>query len=270
MNVPRVPVARRPEVAILATGDELVMPGEAPRADQIVASNAFALTAMIEAEGAERPDAAHRARTPRRRSSAGFDAARGADLIVTIGGASVGDHDLVGAVAGEMGLERAFYKIAMRPGKPLMAGRRRGGGDARTAGKPGLVHCLRACSSSVPLLRAMLGLPARAGAAASGAAGRAAGANGPREHYMRAVLGSRRRSRRRGTRTARSSPSCRAANALIVRPVGDGPRAAGEVVDYLPLLSAKQLTQNGNRGRTSAERPVDDNPGASGGGNGQC
>jgi molybdopterin molybdotransferase len=118
MNLPEVTVARRPVVALIATGDELVMPGETPRADQIIASNAFALKAMVEAEGAE-ARLLPIARDTGAALATVLGLAEGADLVVTIGGASVGDHDLVGRVADRLGMERAFYRIAMRPGKPL-------------------------------------------------------------------------------------------------------------------------------------------------------
>ncbi|HBS48940.1 MAG TPA: molybdopterin molybdenumtransferase MoeA, partial [Rhodobacteraceae bacterium] len=118
MNLPELPVARRPIVALMATGDELVMPGEDPGPDQIIASNSFGLKAMIEATGAE-ARLLPIARDSRASLETAFGLARGADLVVTIGGASVGDHDLVGEVAQSLGMERAFYKVAMRPGKPL-------------------------------------------------------------------------------------------------------------------------------------------------------
>ncbi|HLQ19222.1 MAG TPA: molybdopterin molybdotransferase MoeA, partial [Tabrizicola sp.] len=130
MNIPAVQATRKPVVAIIATGDELVMPGEAPRPDQIIASNSFALKAMVEAEGG------HARLLPIARDTAEELAtvqglAEGADLIVTIGGASVGDHDLVGKTAG---LDHSFWKIAMRPGKPLMFAAR---DRARVLGLPG-------------------------------------------------------------------------------------------------------------------------------------
>ncbi|MGI1661284.1 molybdopterin molybdotransferase MoeA [Palleronia sp. KMU-117] len=232
MNLPEVPVARRPEVALIATGDELVMPGEVPRDDQIVASNAFALAAMVEAEGgvarllpiARDTDWALRA---------AFDMARGADLIVTIGGASVGDHDLVGKVAGDMGLERAFHKIAMRPGKPLMAGHLLG---AALLGLPGNPVSAIVCGHLflLPLLRALQGLPAGPAPRHRAPLAAPVGPNGPREHYMRATRGPE------GLIPAASQDSSllsvlSEADALIVRPVGDGPRGVGEIVDYLPI-----------------------------------
>ena len=111
MNVPEVSVAARPSVALIATGDELVMPGENPRDDQIIASNAFGIAALLEQEGAE-ARILPIARDNPESLKACFDLAQSTDLIVTIGGASVGDYDLVGKVAADLGMERAFYKIA--------------------------------------------------------------------------------------------------------------------------------------------------------------
>ncbi len=120
-NHPWVSVYRRPVVAVLATGDELALPGEALPEGGVISSNGHALAALIGAAGgtarlltlaADRPDAIE----------AALADARGADLLVTIGGASVGDHDLVQAVLGARGMALDFWKVAMRPGKPLMHG----------------------------------------------------------------------------------------------------------------------------------------------------
>lgn len=123
MNHATVPVFRRPRVAILATGDELVAPGAAGAEDAIVATNAFAIAAMCRAVGAEIIDLGI-ARDSRESLEAAFDAALSAkvDCLATIGGASVGKHDLVRPVAAERGARLDFYKIAMRPGKPLNFG----------------------------------------------------------------------------------------------------------------------------------------------------
>lgn len=134
-NHARLPVVRRPVVAIIATGTELVLPGSRPGPDQIVASNGYAVGALVRMDGGLPLDlgivsddrAAIAAAVER-----AFDA--GADVLVTLGGASVGDHDLVQSVLAEAGLDLAFWKIAMRPGKPLMFGRLRG---MRVLGLPG-------------------------------------------------------------------------------------------------------------------------------------
>ncbi len=232
MNVPTVTVFRRPVVAILATGDELVQPGETPGPSQIVASNSYGLAAMVEAEGGIArmlPIARDTASSLR----LAFDLAKGADLVLTIGGASVGDYDLVGQVAGDLGMEQSFYKVAMRPGKPLMAGRL---GTAAMIGLPGNPVSAMVCGTVfvTPVLRAMQGLPAEPAARTVGVLGHDIGANGPREHYMRA------RRTPAGLEVFGSQDSAllgvlAAADCLVVRPPKDPARLAGEPVDYIPL-----------------------------------
>lgn len=121
MNVPWLPVRRRPRIALLSTGDELVRPGEHAGPHQIISSNALGLAAMIAACGGEAIDLGIAAdnREELLRLAQG---ARGADMLITLGGASVGDHDLVQSVLGEAGLKVDFWKVAMRPGKPLIFG----------------------------------------------------------------------------------------------------------------------------------------------------
>ncbi|MGR3757796.1 MAG: molybdopterin molybdotransferase MoeA [Tranquillimonas sp.] len=232
MNLPRVSVRRRPDIALIATGDELVMPGEDPGPDQIVASNTFGLKAMIEAAGGK-ARLLPIARDTTRALSAVFDLARGADLVVTVGGASVGDHDLVARVAAERGMDRAFYKVAMRPGKPLMAGRLDG---TAMIGLPGNPVSSLVCGHVflVPAVRAMLGLGAAPAPRATGRLAEPLEANGPREHYMRALAGP---DGLRGLPRQDSSllSVLAEAQALIVRPPHDPARQAGESVEYLPL-----------------------------------
>src|ERR1700736_1914754 len=124
MNYSDLPVRRRPKVAILATGDELVMPGSTPGPGQIVYSNGYALRALARAEGAETIDLGIAADTVEA-TTQGIRRARdsGADILVTTGGASVGDHDLVKQSLEAEGVTMAFWRIAMRPGKPMMHGR---------------------------------------------------------------------------------------------------------------------------------------------------
>lgn len=232
MNIADVPVTRRPVVAIMATGDELVMPGEAPGPDQIIASNSFGLAAMLEAEGAlVRMIPIARDTTASLKTA--FGLARGADLVVTIGGASVGDHDLVAPVAAELGMQQAFYKVAMRPGKPLMAGRL---GEAAMIGLPGNPVSAMVCGTIfvVPVIRALLGQRATPAQPKQATLAAPLPPNGPREHYMRAVL-----DENGLTAFDRQDSSLLSvlsqANALLVRPPHDGARAAGEEVSYLSL-----------------------------------
>ena len=235
MNVPDVTVRRRPIVALMASGDELVMPGEAPGPDQIIASNTFALAAMVEAAGGEA-----RMLPIARDSEASlrtvFALTEGADLIVTIGGASVGDHDLVGKVATDLGLERAFWQIAMRPGKPLMAGKVLG---IPMLGLPGNPVSAIVCGHlfMVPMLKAMLGLPPEP-QVLSARLGHPQPANGPRDHYMRARL-TIESGQPTVTAFARQDSALLTilteANALLIRPKGDGPRGAGDMVNYIAI-----------------------------------
>lgn len=186
MNHPVLQVARRPVVALISTGDELVMPGEDPGPDQIVASNTFGLKALLEAEGAE-ARLLPLARDTEASLRMAFDLADSADLIVTIGGASVGDHDLVGKVAADLGLDRAFWKVAMRPGKPLMAGRLSG---TPMIGLPGNPVSAMVCGHVFlrPVIRAMQGLPARPLETTTARLAVPVAANGPRTHYMRSEM----------------------------------------------------------------------------------
>ncbi|WP_108484287.1 gephyrin-like molybdotransferase Glp [Oceaniglobus ichthyenteri] len=232
MNCATPIVVRKPMVALIATGDELVMPGEAPRDDQIIASNTFGLAAMIEAIGAT-ARILPIARDNRAALTTAFAMACDADLVVTIGGASVGDHDLVGQVAEDLGMKRAFYKIAMRPGKPLMAGKIN---DIPMLGLPGNPVSAMVCAHIflLPALRAMMGLAPQPAPRSTAALASDLPANGAREHYMRATLkdgllypASRQDSALTGVLAQ--------ANVLILRPVNAAPCTAGDVVTYLPL-----------------------------------
>jgi len=232
MNCARPIVTRKPVIALIATGDELVMPGEVAQDDQIIASNTFGLAAMAEGAGAIArilPIARDNARA----LTAAFDMARGADMIVTIGGASVGDYDLVGRVAGDLGMERSFYKIAMRPGKPLMAGRLR---DTPILGLPGNPVSAMVCGHvfMLPALRALLGLAKTAAPRLTAPLAEGLAANGAREHFMRANLidGALHPAERQDSAL---TTVLAGANALILRPNNDTSRKSGEIVTYLPL-----------------------------------
>ncbi len=185
MGAGAVPVHRRAEVAILTTGDELVPPGAPAAPDQIYASNGYGLAALVEAAGARPrllppvPD----------RAEALADAlglAADADLIVTTGGASAGDHDLFARMPGTLGLTPAFHKVAMRPGKPLLAGRV---GATPLIGLPGNPVSAMVCGLVfvLPALAALSGLPPGPARRTPARLAAPVAENGAREHYMRAT-----------------------------------------------------------------------------------
>jgi molybdopterin molybdotransferase len=232
MNVPAVTVRRRPVLAIIPTGDELVEPGETPRADQIVASTHLGLSALLAQHGADpRPQPIARDSLGALRAS--FDAALALepDLIVTLGGASVGDYDLVRDVVGAGAL--SFYKVAMRPGKPLMAGLI---GGVPLVGLPGNPVSAMVCGHVFlrPALDAMLGLPAGPLARARAPLSVPLGAGGPREHYMRARLDG-------GmiapfaTQDSGAILGLATADALLVQPPHGPALPAGAEAEYIPL-----------------------------------
>jgi len=184
---PTLPVARRPKIAVLSTGDELVPPGEKRGPDQIVASNAYAVLGLIEACGGaaldlgvapDRPEAIEAAI----RKGLEF----GVDVLVTIGGASVGDRDFVRGALAREGMSLEFWKINMKPGKPLIHGHI---GGTKVLGLPGNPVSAVVCGELFlkPLIRALCGEAAghRLEPAVTGAGLKA---NGPRLEYMRATL----------------------------------------------------------------------------------
>jgi molybdopterin molybdotransferase len=191
MNHPQLAVCRRPKVAILATGDELVMPGSTPGHGQIVYSNGYALHALARSEGADTIDLGVAADTLPA-TTAGIRRAResGADILITTGGASVGDHDLVQQALREEGISMAFWKIAMRPGKPMMNGQL---GPMRVIGLPGNPVSSYVCAFLflVPLIRALSGRSVVNHRRERAVLGRDVVANDQREDYLRARLDTR-------------------------------------------------------------------------------
>lgn len=232
MNVAEVPVSRQLVVAVIATGDELVQPGEDPGPDQIIASNSFGIGAMIEALGAQ-ARLLPIARDDMAALDQVFDLAEGADLVVTIGGASVGEHDLVARAVLARGGILAFHKIALRPGKPLMAGRI---GAAMLLGLPGNPVSAMVCGTvfMTPVIRALQGLPAAPAPRRSAPLATALPANGPREHYLRGTWAEEALqplSRQDSSLLSELSK----ADCLIVQPAHDPGRPSGALIDYIPL-----------------------------------
>jgi molybdopterin molybdotransferase len=188
MDHPAIPAHRRPRVAMLSTGDELVPPGSGTAPGQIVSSNGLSLTALARAEGAEARDFGI-VPDDLQATVAAIRHVRGwpADVLVTTGGASVGDYDLVqGALSGE-GLELSFWKVALRPGKPLMYGRL---GETRVLGLPGNPVSASVCAILflLPLIRRFSGRVDTALPLESASLGRDLARNDERQDYLRATL----------------------------------------------------------------------------------
>jgi molybdopterin molybdotransferase len=239
MNYPELPVYRRPRVALLATGDELVMPGSTPGPGQIVYSNGYALRAMARAEAADIVDLGVAADTTDATTS-GIRRARdaGADILMTTGGASVGDHDLVKRSLEAEGVRIAFWQIAMRPGKPMMHGRL---GPMRVIGLPGNPVSSYVCALLflAPLIRALSGRASIHHVRETALLGRDVAANDHREDYLRAQLETRADGALIATPVTHQDSSLlgnlAAAQALVIRAPFAPAAGAGAPCDILRL-----------------------------------
>jgi len=186
MNLASLPVRRKPRVAILATGNEVAMPGETLGPSQIISSNSFALHSYVIAMGGE-PTILGIAGDSEDELREAFKGAMDFDVLVTIGGVSVGDYDLVGKVLKEAGLQQIFHKIAMRPGKPLLFGKI---GHLTVFGMPGNPVSTGVCSILFlkSALAIILGMAEIAAPLQSVVLGEDLGANDQRQDYLRARL----------------------------------------------------------------------------------
>ena len=240
-NAPWLPVVRKPVVAILATGDEIVLPGDPIGTGQIVSSNSWALAAFVERNGGAAQNLGIAGDDPAALQAAVSGMER-ADLLVTTGGASVGDHDLIQPALGAIGLKVDFWKIAMRPGKPLIFGALEQ--DKATTpflGLPGNPVSALVCALMfmAPVLQRLLGRLAEGPPTETATLGTDLPANDEREDYLRATLSTVDGGRAVTTPFAKQDSSMlsrlAAADALIVRPPHAPPAAAGDPVTIILL-----------------------------------
>jgi molybdopterin molybdotransferase len=235
-NAATISVRRKPHVVLLTTGDELVLPGQRPRADQIISSNSLALEAMFAAWGAEVenlgiiPD---NLAATRRAISKNLDA----DILVSTGGASVGDTDFVQEAFKASGVKIDFWKIALRPGKPLMFGTRK---KCRVIGLPGNPVSALVCSRIFikPLLDRLLG-KAEEPPPAMAVLGGPLPANDGRQDYVRATLSAAADGRRTATpfmiQDSSMQRTLRNAQCLIVREPHAAAADSGSLVPIVLL-----------------------------------
>ena len=235
MNCDILSVRKKPVVAVIATGDELVLPGTNPRADQIVSSNSNALAAMAQSLGAEVINCGIVKDNLKATERAILKMAK-ADVIVTTGGASVGDHDFIQQALKNTGVKIDFWKIAMRPGKPFMYGRK---GKQHVLGLPGNPVSALVCARLFlkPLIDCLQGLP-HEDAATMARLGAAMNANDSRQDYVRAKLETAADGSRTATPFNKQDSSMqrtfRDAHCLIIRP----PSApAAQPSDLVPVLN---------------------------------
>lgn len=236
MNHPWLRVVRRPRIAILATGDEIVRPGDPIGRDQIVSSNALALSAFVRGAGGE-PLVLGIAPDEMDGLTRMIAGARGADLLVTTGGASVGDHDLIQTVLGEAG-SLDFWKIAMRPGKPLMFGKIN---DTPVLGLPGNPVSSMVCALLFlgPAIARLLGQAAKGPETQPARLAADLKPNDRRQDYLRATLTIDADGTMLAMPFAKQDSSqfslLTKAGGLLVRPPHDPARKAGETVQVIPF-----------------------------------
>jgi molybdopterin molybdotransferase len=232
MNFPLLNVTRRPIVSIISTGDELIFPGNSPKPNQIVASNTYGLKALINKWGA----IGHIlpiARDNKTSLEKALDLAVPADLVITIGGASVGDHDYVNEVFNTINVKHSFYKVAMRPGKPILAGKNK---NTIFMGLPGNPVSALVCAHLFlkPLIGKMLGTVELNNIEKKAYLANDLAENAGRKHFMRAFL----------KNDSLEIPSdqdssllsvLQKSNALAIRQPNEKAAKKGDLISYLEL-----------------------------------
>jgi molybdopterin molybdotransferase len=237
MNRPWLKVTRRPRIALLSTGDELVNPGDPVGPAQIIGSNGIGLAALVRTFGGE-PVNLGIARDNLDDLDRAIGAALGFDMLVTSGGASVGEHDLVQTALAKRGMQLDFWKIAMRPGKPLMFGSL---GALKVLGMPGnpVSTIVTALLFLKPAIERMLGLSGVEVSREVALLGKDMPVNDMRQDYVRARLVTNAEGQRVATPFAPQDSSMLAliarADCLIVRKPHAPEAKAGDSVDIIPL-----------------------------------
>ena len=233
-----LPVVRKPRVAILATGDELRLPGQSLGPGQIIASNTFGVAALVKAAGADVIDLGIAIDRMEALDEALDTAiAHEADVLVTIGGASVGDHDLVQKALTGRGMALDFWKIAMRPGKPLMSGKL---GTMRVLGLPGNPASSLVCAHLFlePLVTRLGGLP-DPDRIKTAILSKDLPENDQRQDYLRSDLETNAEGQRIATPSPRQDSSLMKvfadARCLIIRPPFAPPAEAGSLCEVMVL-----------------------------------
>ena len=232
MNLPIVKVTRRPRVSIISTGDELVVPGDLPKNNQIIASNTYGLKALLNKWGA----ISHIlpiAKDNKTILEKTLDLAVPADLVITIGGASIGDHDHVSEVFNKIKVKHSFYKVAMKPGKPILAGQN---DNTIFVGLPGNPVSALVCAHLFlkPLIGKMLGTKELNNIEKKGLLQNDLPKNGVRKHFMRAFL-------RDGQLVVSKKQDSsllsvlQKANALVIRQPNEPPAKKGNLIPYIEL-----------------------------------
>ena len=232
MGFNKIKVTRKPLISVISTGDELVVPGAKLQKGQIICSNSYGIKAILEENGAI-VNILPIAKDKINSLETAFQLSEGSDLVITTGGASVGDHDLVQQVVGKIGIKTIFYKVAMRPGKPLMAGK---SGKFTFVGLPGNPVSSMVCSHVFlkPMLNKMLGLKYERLKRFQAALTHELEKNGPREHYMRAMVEDGKATVQNNQDSASSSILQRS-NALVVRLPNDKMKHVNELVEIIML-----------------------------------